>query len=42
MDTVTGYIDGTISFCPYCGADLIQKVLFMKQNATIAEKHFMS
>ncbi len=20
--TITGYIDGTISFCPYCGASL--------------------
>ena len=22
MNTVMGYIDGTISFCPYCGAEL--------------------
>ena len=22
METVTGYIDATISFCPYCGAEL--------------------
>ena len=22
METVTGYIDSTISFCPYCGAEL--------------------
>ncbi len=22
MNVVTGYIDGTIGFCPYCGASL--------------------